>query len=53
MEIPWQIKNVFFFSIFFAIHATMGITIKVVARAPTHPKSVGHTPALAESPLNR
>ena len=50
---PWQIKKALFFSIFFAIQATMGITIKVVAKAPPHPKSVGQIPAAAVSPLNK
>jgi len=35
------------------ILATIGITKKVVANAPTLPNSVGQRPAAAASPLNK
>ena len=52
-DIPWQIKKAFFLPVFLDTQATIGITIKVVAKAPTQPKSVGQIPASEALPLKR
>ncbi len=52
-EIPWETKNVFFFPIFNDIFATVGITKKVVDKAPILPKRVGQRPAASVLPSNR
>ena len=53
IEIACESIKAFFFPIILDIQATVGITAKVVTRAPRLPNSVGHTPAAAASPLNR
>ena len=53
IEIPCEIRKVFFFPNFLDILVTIGITKKVVPKAPTHPKSVGQIPAAPASPSKR
>lgn len=53
IEMPCESMKAFFLPIFLDIHATVGITAKVVISAPTLPNSVGQMPADAASPLNR
>ncbi len=53
IDIPCESKKAFFLPIFPDIQATVGITKKVVAKAPILPKRVGQIPAAPASPLNK
>ncbi len=53
MEMPCDSMKAFFLPIFFDIHATVGMTAKVVISAPTLPNSVGQMPAAGALPANR
>jgi len=50
---PCEIINVLFLPSFLDILAIIGITKKVVAKAPIHPCKVGQIPAAPASPLNK
>ena len=52
-EMPCDTMKAFFLPMRRDIHATVGMTAKVVIRAPTLPNRVGQMPAAAVSPLNR
>ena len=52
-DIPCEIINAFFFPKVLDILATIGITKKVVAKAPILPSNVGQRPAAPASPLNK
>ena len=51
IEIPCDNKNAFFFPNFLDIHATIGITKKVVPNAPKHPNRDTQIPLAPASPL--
>ena len=53
IEMAWLKMKARFFPRLLDIHATIGITKKVVIKAPTLPKSVGHTPTAEASSLNK
>ena len=50
---PCESMKAFFLPMRRDIHATVGMTAKVVTSAPMEPNSVGQMPAAAVSPLNR
>ena len=50
---PCESMKAFFLPILRDIHATVGMTAKVVIRAPTLPNKVGQIQAAPVSPLNR
>src|SRR5210317_1671965 len=52
-ETPCERIKALFLPIFFDIHATVGITRKVVTKAPTLPKRVGQIPADSALPANK
>ena len=53
MEMPWDTMNASLLPIFLDIHATVGITAKVVTSAPTLPNNVGQIQASDVLPLKR
>ena len=51
IDILWVSINAFFLPIFLDNHATTGITIKVVPKAPRHPNKDTQIPEASASPL--
>ena len=50
IDMAWDTKKAFFFPNIFDNRVTIGITKKVVPKAPIDPKSVGQIPAAPASP---